>query len=192
MICHNWAKQKCTACCGCSRSLAKPRRPAQRAGHRRIRLAWQAKLAALPQNAQVTLRQALATVAAKTPSAKVDEAMLLKLAEDLAIRFALDRFQRGEVRVNAVRQMLDKMGHELGTLRKAAEGARRKNGQRGNVGGIARGRARPAVLGRGAGIGQARGAHVHGSVVHSAAQRAAICGRTSWAAANRMPPETCC
>jgi PilZ domain len=81
-------------------------------------MAWQTKLSALPQNAQVTLRQALATVAAKTPSAKVDEAVLLKLAEDLAIRFALDRFQRGEVRVNAVRQMLDKMGHELGTLRK--------------------------------------------------------------------------
>lgn len=80
--------------------------------------AWQMNFAALPQNAQVTLRQALATVAAKTPSAKVDEAVLLKLAEDLAIRFALDRFQRGEVRVNAVRQMLDKMGQELGTLRK--------------------------------------------------------------------------
>jgi len=80
--------------------------------------AWQQKLASLPQNAQVTLRQALASVAAQTPSAKVDEAMLLRLAEDLAIRFALDRFQRGEVRVNAVRQMLDKMGHELETLRK--------------------------------------------------------------------------
>jgi PilZ domain len=80
--------------------------------------AWQQKLASLPQNAQVTLRQALASVAAKTPNAKVDETMLLRLAEDLAIRFALDRFQRGEVRVNAVRQMLDKMGHELETLRK--------------------------------------------------------------------------
>jgi hypothetical protein len=80
--------------------------------------AWQQKLALLPQNAQVTLRQALAGVAAKTPSAKVDETMLLRLAEDLAIRFALDRFQRGEVRVNAVRQMLDKMGQELETLRK--------------------------------------------------------------------------
>ena len=79
---------------------------------------WQQKLASLPQNAQVTLRQALAGVAAKTPSAKVDETMLLRLAEDLAIRFALDRFQRGEVRVNAVRQLLDRMGHELDTLRK--------------------------------------------------------------------------
>ncbi|MGH9573107.1 MAG: PilZ domain-containing protein [Candidatus Acidiferrales bacterium] len=80
--------------------------------------AWQVRLSSLPSNAQITLRQALATVAAQTPSAKVDEAMLLRLAENLAIRFALDRFQRGEVRVNAVRQMLDKMGHELDTLRK--------------------------------------------------------------------------
>jgi hypothetical protein len=79
---------------------------------------WQQRFAALPPNAQAVLRQALATIAAKTPSAKVDEAMLLRLAEDLAIRFALDRFQRGEVRVNAVRQMLDRMGNELETLRK--------------------------------------------------------------------------
>jgi hypothetical protein len=79
---------------------------------------WQHRLTALPQNAQITLRQALAGVAASNPSAKMDEATLLRLAEDLAIRFALDRFQRGEVRVNAVRQMLDRMGHELETLRK--------------------------------------------------------------------------
>ncbi len=79
---------------------------------------WQQKLAGLPQNAQITLRQALAQVAAKSPSAKVDEAMLLRLAEDLAIKFAIDRYQRGEVQVNAVRQMLDRMGSELDTLRK--------------------------------------------------------------------------
>src|SRR5271154_3741067 len=79
---------------------------------------WQQKISALPQNAQVTLQQALATVAAQSPTAKVDEAMLLRLAEDLAIRFAIDRYQRGEVKVNAVRQMLDRMGSELATLRK--------------------------------------------------------------------------
>lgn len=80
--------------------------------------AWQVKLAGLPQGAQLTLRQALASLAAQNPTAKVDEALLLRLAEDLAIRFALDRFQRGEVRVNAVRLMLEKMGHELDSLRK--------------------------------------------------------------------------
>src|SRR6202167_5119474 len=81
-------------------------------------LAWRLKISALPQNAQVTLQQALATVAAQSPNAKMDESSMLRLAEDLAIRFAIDRFQRGEVKVNAVRQMLDRMGHELTTLRK--------------------------------------------------------------------------
>jgi hypothetical protein len=79
---------------------------------------WQQKISALPQNAQLTLQQALATVAAQSPTAKVDEGMLLRLAEDLAIRFAIDQYQRGEVKVNAVRQMLDRMGSELATLRK--------------------------------------------------------------------------
>lgn len=79
---------------------------------------WQQKIIELPQNAQMTLQQALAAVAAQTPTAKVDEGMLLNLAEDLAIRFAIDRYQRGEVKVNAVRQLLDRMGHELDTLRK--------------------------------------------------------------------------
>jgi len=80
--------------------------------------AWQQKLAHLPQNAQVTLRQALAGIAGSAPKTKLDGTTLLRLAEDLAIRFALERFQRGEIRVNAVRQMLDKMGGEIETLRK--------------------------------------------------------------------------
>ncbi len=79
---------------------------------------WQQKISALPQNAKITLQQALATVAAQSPNAKLDESTLLHLAEDLAIKFAIDRYQRGEVKVNAVRQMLDRMGHELDTLRK--------------------------------------------------------------------------
>ncbi|HEY4950805.1 MAG TPA: PilZ domain-containing protein [Candidatus Acidoferrales bacterium] len=80
--------------------------------------AWRQKISALPQNAQVTLQQALATVAAQSPNVKMDESHMLRLAEDLAIRFAIDRFQRGEVKVNAVRQMLERMGNELATLRK--------------------------------------------------------------------------
>ena len=81
-------------------------------------LSWRLKISALPQNAQLTLQQALATVAAQSPNAKLDESSMLRLAEDLAIRFAIDRYQRGEVKVNAVRQMLDRMGSELTTLRK--------------------------------------------------------------------------
>ncbi|HEX5423665.1 MAG TPA: HEAT repeat domain-containing protein [Candidatus Acidoferrales bacterium] len=79
---------------------------------------WQEKVATLPRSAQAVLRQALASIATKTPNAKLDEAMLLQLAEDLAIRFALEQFERGEVRVNAVRQMLDGMNREIENLRK--------------------------------------------------------------------------
>jgi HEAT repeat protein len=42
----------------------------------------------------------------------------VQLAEQLAIRFALERFERGEVKVNAVRQMLDRMNQEIENLRK--------------------------------------------------------------------------
>ena len=103
------------ACSSCSPSSAKRNRQESRNSTRHR---GSKKFSALPQNAQVTLQQALATVAAQSPTAKVDENMLLHFAEDLAIRFAIDRYQRGEVKVNAVRQMLDRMGHELDTLRK--------------------------------------------------------------------------
>ncbi len=79
---------------------------------------FQQHLSTLPERAQDTLRQALASLAAQTPANRPDEPLLLKLAEHMAIRFALDRFERGEVRVNAVRQMLDRMGREIESLRK--------------------------------------------------------------------------
>jgi hypothetical protein len=82
------------------------------------RAAWQQKMVGMSKPAQATLREALASVAAATPSSRLDEPVLVRLAEDLAIRFALDRFQRGEVRVNAVRQLLERMGREVEGLRK--------------------------------------------------------------------------
>lgn len=82
------------------------------------RAAWQQKMVGMSKPAQATLREALASVAAAAPSSRLDEPVLVRLAEDLAIRFALDRFQRGEVRVNAVRQLLERMGREVEGLRK--------------------------------------------------------------------------
>jgi hypothetical protein len=80
--------------------------------------AFQSQVAQLPGSAQDTLRQALAALAAQAPDAKPDESVLVQLAEHLAIRFALERFERGEVKVNAVRQMLDRMNQEIENLRK--------------------------------------------------------------------------
>ena len=79
---------------------------------------FQARLSALPIRAQYTLQQALAGLAAQAPNEKPDKPMLLKLAEHVAIRFALDSYERGELRVNAVKQLLDRMNAEIEGLRK--------------------------------------------------------------------------
>ena len=72
----------------------------------------------LPGTAQDTLKRAIAGLAAQAPDGQPDESVLVKLAEHLAIRFALERFESGEVKVNAVRQMLDRMNSEIENLRK--------------------------------------------------------------------------
>jgi len=79
---------------------------------------FQSRLTSLPVRAQYTLQQALAGLAAQAPMDKPDKPMLLKLAEHVAIRFALDSYERGELRVNAVKQLLDRMNAEIEALRK--------------------------------------------------------------------------
>jgi hypothetical protein len=79
---------------------------------------FQSRLSAMPVRAQYTLQQALAGLAAQAPTDKPDQPMLLKLAEHVAIRFALDSYERGELRVNAVKQLLDRMNSEIEALRK--------------------------------------------------------------------------
>lgn len=80
--------------------------------------AFQSRLSAMPVRAQYTLQQALAGLAAQAPTGAPDKPMLLKLAEHVAIRFALDSYERGELRVNAVKQLLDRMNAEIEGLRK--------------------------------------------------------------------------
>ncbi|HEY4979300.1 MAG TPA: hypothetical protein VII25_09065, partial [Candidatus Acidoferrum sp.] len=79
---------------------------------------FQSRLSSMPVRAQYTLQQALAGLAAQAPTDKPDKPMLLKLAEHVAIRFALDSYEKGELRVNAVKQLLDRMNAEIEALRK--------------------------------------------------------------------------
>ena len=72
----------------------------------------------MPDRAQDLLRSALASMAVQGKDKKLDQGMLVELAEHLSIRFALEQFERGEVKVNAVRQMLDRMNQEIEALRK--------------------------------------------------------------------------
>jgi hypothetical protein len=78
----------------------------------------QDQVRSMPGGTQEILRNALASMAEQGKDKKLDQGMLVQLAEHLAIRFALEQFDSGEVKVNAVRQMLDRMNQEIETLRK--------------------------------------------------------------------------
>jgi len=103
---------------------------AKPSGEAEQKKAIQIGMAAVPVPAQQALHQVLANVAASTDK-EMDAALMLKVAEHLAIRFALDQYSRGEVRVNAVREMLDRMGKEIEGLRKIIGSHEEKMGKAG-------------------------------------------------------------
>ncbi len=77
----------------------------------------QKELSNADPNTRVNLQQLLASLASTVPTEKTDTPLLMKAAEHMAIRFALERFQKGEVKVNAVHQMLEHMSRQMDTLR---------------------------------------------------------------------------
>ena len=79
---------------------------------------FQSRLSTLPRRARFTVSQALSALAAQAPTESSDQPTLLKLAEHIAVRFALESYERGDTQINAVRQMLEDMSSELDGLRK--------------------------------------------------------------------------
>ena len=80
--------------------------------------ALQKELTQLDPNSHSLLYQILFSSAANSFDGQAEMPDLLKLAEHLAIRFAVESFERGEVKINAVQQMIERLNQELGTLRK--------------------------------------------------------------------------
>jgi hypothetical protein len=74
-----------------------------------------------PEGAKVNLAQLLEHLAAQASQNKSSDAndtpLLMKAAESMAIKFALDRYQRGDVKVNAVHDMMEHMSRQMDTLR---------------------------------------------------------------------------
>jgi hypothetical protein len=70
-------------------------------------------------NTRLNLQQLLGSLAAKASSDKQgeDTPLLMKAAEHMAIRFALERYSKGEVKVNAVHQMMEHMSRQMDSLR---------------------------------------------------------------------------
>ena len=79
------------------------------------------ELGQAPEGAKVNLAQLLEGLAAKASQnlgdASNDTPLLMKAAESMAIKFALDRYSRGEVKVNAVHDMMEHMSRQMDTLR---------------------------------------------------------------------------
>jgi len=69
-------------------------------------------------NIKAALRQILEQSATNSAANSEDNApMLMKAAERLAIQYALERYERGEVKVNAVHDMMERMTRQMDTLR---------------------------------------------------------------------------
>lgn len=68
-------------------------------------------------NTKVNLQQLLEALSSKFASEKTDTPLLMKAAEQMAIRFAMERFQKGDVKVNAVHQMMEHMSRQMDKLR---------------------------------------------------------------------------
>jgi hypothetical protein len=79
------------------------------------------ELGKAPEGAKVNLAHLLESLAAQTsktnPDMGNDTPLLMKAAESMAIKFALDRYQRGDVKVNAVHDMMEHMSRQMDTLR---------------------------------------------------------------------------
>ena len=79
------------------------------------------ELGKAPEGAKVNLAHLLESLAAQTAKANPDGGnetpLLMKAAESMAIKFALDRYQRGDVKVNAVHDMMEHMSRQMDTLR---------------------------------------------------------------------------
>jgi hypothetical protein len=77
----------------------------------------QKELGAVDSNTRLNLQQLLGSLAAKVTTEQEDTPLLMKAAEHMAIRFALERYSKGEVKVNAVHQMMEHMSRQMDSLR---------------------------------------------------------------------------
>ena len=69
------------------------------------------------ENTRLNLQGLLSNLAATVGNQETDQNMLMKAAEHMAIRFAMEKYQKGDVKVNAVHQMLEHMSRQMERLR---------------------------------------------------------------------------
>jgi HEAT repeats len=80
-------------------------------------LAFQSRLATFSVGARVRFNDALMALASQVQDQPHDKAFLVRLAEHMAIRLAVDTYERGDSEINGVQSLLERMGKEIAALR---------------------------------------------------------------------------
>ncbi len=79
------------------------------------------ELGKIGEGTKINLAQLLEGLASQTikhdGDASTDTPLLMKAAESMAIKFALDRYQKGDIKVNAVHEMMEHLSRQMDTLR---------------------------------------------------------------------------
>ncbi|HYU46531.1 MAG TPA: PilZ domain-containing protein [Terriglobales bacterium] len=76
------------------------------------------ELGKAPEGAKINLAGLLESLASQAAhEERTDTPLLMKAAEHMAIKYALERYSKGEVKVNAVHNMMEHMSRQMDTLR---------------------------------------------------------------------------
>lgn len=77
------------------------------------------ELSRLPVSSRKTFQDAVSEFVESGQKRPMDTPLLLQVAEHLAVQLALDRYEKGDARVDAVAEMLNRLNREVETLRQA-------------------------------------------------------------------------
>ncbi|MGD1155110.1 MAG: HEAT repeat domain-containing protein [Terriglobia bacterium] len=85
----------------------------------------------LPVPGKAALTQAIMSLGSKSDPPRPDDPLLLQLGERVATRFALERYERGDMRINAVLELLGRLRREINSLREILKRHEEKMGRAG-------------------------------------------------------------
>jgi PilZ domain len=78
---------------------------------------WREEFSQIPESSQAVLQRVLKEFAEAIPPKEPPPPVLLQMAEHLAVRLAMERYQSGSTQVDAVTNVLHRMNQEIDTLR---------------------------------------------------------------------------
>jgi hypothetical protein len=89
------------------------------------------QISRLPIPGKAALTQAIRSLGSESEPPRPDAPLLLQLGERVATRFALERYERGDMRINAVLELLGRLRREINSLRQILQRRGEKTGRAG-------------------------------------------------------------